>query len=59
MKKMITKEFINKILNGAEMGIVVIPIVGGVIPGFIGLITLPYVTKLTGLLGSLIANFTT
>lgn len=53
---LIVKWYNNRLSN---LGIVVIPIVGGVIPGFIGLITLPYVAKLTGLLGSLIANFTT
>jgi len=53
---LIVKWYNNRLSN---LGIVVIPIVGGVVPGFIGLITLPYVAKLTGLLGSLISNFTT
>lgn len=41
-----------------NIGIIMIPLVGGVIPGFIGTLTLPHVKKLTGLLGSLIENFT-
>ncbi len=43
----------------ANLGIVVIPILGGVIPAFIGVLTLPYVAQITGLLGNIIANFTT
>ncbi|AGN23942.1 PTS sugar transporter subunit IIC [Erysipelothrix amsterdamensis] len=53
---LIIRWYNNRIPN---LAIVITPIIGGVIPGFIGLLTLPYVGKITGLLGSLIANFTT
>lgn len=46
----------NRLKN---LAIVVTPILGGVIPAFIGLLTLPYVGQITALLGSVIANFTT
>lgn len=42
----------------ANLAIVIVPIVGGVIPAFIGLMTLPYIAKITTALGSVIANFT-
>lgn len=53
---LIVKWYNNRLAN---LGIVVIPLIGGVLPALIGLFTLPFVSKLTGLLGSLIANFTT
>lgn len=43
----------------ANLAVVIIPILGGVLPGLIGLFTLTYVSQLTGLLGNVIANFTT
>lgn len=43
----------------ANLGIVVIPLLGGVLPGFIGQLSLPFVSKLTTALGLMIANFTT
>ncbi|HEY4537846.1 MAG TPA: PTS sugar transporter subunit IIC [Erysipelothrix sp.] len=52
---LIIKWYDNRVKN---LGIVIVPILGGVVPAFIGLLTLPYVGQLTGLLGSLIANFT-
>lgn len=42
----------------ANLAIVIVPIVGGVIPAFIGLLTLPGVGRLTDSLGTVIANFT-
>ena len=36
-----------------------LPIVGAMIPGFIGMLTLPYVGYITRGLGNLIENFTT
>ncbi len=41
-----------------NLTIVIIPILGGIIPGLIGTLTLPFVAKATALLGDLIANFT-
>ena len=41
-----------------DLTIVIVPILGGMIPGLIGKLTLPYVAKATALLGDLIANFT-
>jgi len=41
-----------------DLTIVIVPILGGIIPGLIGTFTLPYVAKATALLGDLIANFT-
>lgn len=52
---MIMRLYNNRVKN---LGIVIIPIVGALIPGFIGVLVLPYVSSLTGLLGSLISNFT-
>ena len=52
----IIKWYNNRLAN---LAIVVTPILGGVIPAFIGLFTLPYVGQITALLGSVIANFTT
>ena len=52
----IIKLYNNRVKN---LGIVIIPLIGGVIPAFIGLLSLPYVKNITSLLGSLIANFTT
>ncbi|MFC6347804.1 PTS transporter subunit IIC [Vagococcus carniphilus] len=43
----------------ANLGIVIIPIVGAMIPGLIGMLTLPYVGYVTTGLGALIENFTT
>lgn len=42
----------------ANLAIVIVPIIGGVIPGFIGLTLLPFVAQLTMALGTVIANFT-
>ncbi|GEQ62044.1 membrane protein [Vagococcus lutrae] len=42
----------------ANLGIVMLPIVGAMIPGFIGMLTLPYVGYITRGLGNLIENFT-
>ena len=55
MAIMIIKWFGNRLSN---LTIVVMPIIGGVLPAFLGLLTLPYVVKFTGLIGTLIANFT-
>ncbi len=52
---MILKWYNNRLTN---LAIVVTPILGGVIPAFVGLLTLPYVSQITNLLGQLIANFT-
>lgn len=52
----IIKWYNNRIAN---LAIVVTPVLGGVLPGFIGLLALPYVAQITTLLGSVIANFTT
>lgn len=52
----IIKWYNNRLNN---LAIVVTPILGGVIPAFIGLLTLPYVGQITALLGSVISNFTT
>ena len=41
-----------------NLTIVMVPILGGAIPGLIGRFTLPYVARLTAMLGNLIANFT-
>ncbi|SDI98816.1 PTS transporter subunit IIC [Dolosicoccus paucivorans] len=41
-----------------NLTIVLVPILGGMIPGLIGRFTLPYVSNLTTMLGNLIANFT-
>lgn len=51
----IIKWYKNRLAN---LAIVVTPILGGVIPAFIGLLTLPFVGQLTALLGSVISNFT-
>lgn len=53
---LIVKWYNNRLAN---LGIVVIPLLGGVLPALLGLFTLPFVSQITGLLGSLIANFTT
>lgn len=67
-----TGDLINTILTAAiavliirfygdrlkNLTIVLIPIVGAVIPGFIGLATLPYVKKITLTIGNIISDFT-
>lgn len=42
----------------ADLTIVIIPLLGGAVPGLIGLFTLPYVARVTAILGDLIDNFT-
>ena len=42
----------------SKMAIILTPILGGALPGYIGLLMLPYVMGLTGFIGQIIANFT-
>ncbi|TDL93419.1 PTS transporter subunit IIC [Macrococcus brunensis] len=47
---------------GSKMGslnIVFLPVLAGVIPGIVGLLTLPYVRMVTGTLGQMVEHFTT
>ncbi|WP_255420569.1 PTS transporter subunit IIC [Macrococcus sp. DPC7161] len=39
--------------------VVILPIIGGLVPGLIGMVTLPYVKLFTGTLGQMVAHFTT
>lgn len=42
-----------------SLTIIFLPIIGGALPTFIGLLTLPYMKKLTKLLADIVLNFTT
>lgn len=52
---LIIKWYNNRIAN---LAIVVTPIIGAVIPGLVGVLTLPYISTITAFLGSVISNFT-